>query len=110
MLELIKGLGKTNPTLVEPLYPYEFPTSGFAHVDTTRFLIEDQSMWDYCHVTETLMQNNFSAARLFGHGPYFNPEEAALSKLLLTLKAGPQIMTYAWGRYSDLVKTETQSH
>lgn len=110
MLGLIKALGKENSTPIAPLYPYDFPTSGFSRVDETRFLIEDQSMWDHCHVTETLMQNNFAAARLFGHGPYFNSEEAALGKLLLSLKAGPQIMTYAWGRYSDLVKSGAKSY
>ena len=110
MLGLLKTLGKANQTSLTPLYPYEFPTSGFSRVDATRFLIEDQSMWDYCHETESLIQNNFKAARLFGHGPYFKAEEAALSQVLLDLKAGPQIMTYAWGCYSDLVKSKTQSH
>jgi len=92
------------------LYPYEFVTSGFTPVDATRFLIEDQPEWDYCYDAAARKTNNLHAARKFGFGPDFSLEEAALCQILSKLNAGPLIMTYAWGMYFDIIKSETKSH
>lgn len=110
MLELIKTLIRTEPTQMMPIYPYEFNTSGFARVDKVRFIIENQSDWDYAYHASVLAKNNLSAAAYFGFGPNFTVEETALSHMLCAVNAGPHIMTYAWGMYDDLLKSETSSH
>ena len=110
MLEWIEGLQKSYSSHELALYPYEFVTSGFSRIDETRFLIEDQSEWDFCYDIRDLIANNAAAAKRFGFRPGFGPEKAVLSRLLIKLKAGPQIMTYAWGIYSDLIKSDTKLH
>lgn len=110
MLGLTLIFGKPKSISKPPIYPYEFVTSGFGRVDEIRFLIEDQSLWDYCHDTETLTENNLQAAQRYGFAPSFTDEESALCEVLYFLKAGPHIMTYAWGLYADIIKSETNSH
>ena len=92
------------------VYPYDFNTSGFARVDEVRFLIEDQSEWDYAFSSADLERNNLSAAGRFGFGPNFTPEEIALRDVLIDLKAGSHIMTYAWGMYRDIINSESKTH
>lgn len=110
MLGLGRVFNRSHEMNKANLYPYEFVTSGFARVDETRFLIEDQSEWDYCHDAAAKKANNLQAAQKFGFGPNFSPEEAALRRVLFKLNAGPHIMTYAWGLYSDIMKSENKSH
>lgn len=110
MLDLIKVIRKSDPSHQISLYPYDFVTSGFSRVDETRFLIEDQSEWDFCYETKDLIANNAAAAKRFGLRAGFSPEKAMLSRMLIKLQAGPQIMTYAWGLYSDMIKSENNLH
>jgi hypothetical protein len=110
MLGIIKIFEKLKPTNLMPPYPYEFPTSGFARVDEIRFLIQGQSDWDYCYDTDNLIDNNLEAAKRFGFEPNLGLEEVALSDMIKKLKAGPHIMTYAWGLYADIIKSRASSH
>lgn len=84
------------------IYPYEFPTSGYANIDQVRSLIEDQTEWDYCFDAELASQNNENAAAMFGYIPPFTTEQTALGELLKELNTGLHIMTYAWGLYADI--------
>mgnify|MGYP000642754464 CR=1 FL=1 len=110
MLGFIKTLKKTSPPYGMPIYPYEFNTSGFAHVDKVRSIIEDQPDWDFTFSDAVLIENNIAAAAYFGFGPCFTAEETALGQMLVRLTAGPHIMMYAWGIYDDFIKLESKSH
>lgn len=110
MLALMKSLAKTQAPLVLNAYRYDFVTSGFDRVNRVRFLIEGQKEWDYCYSRNMQKLNNFKSAEQFGYGPRFTEEEAALGQMLIKLNAGPHIMTYAWGLYADVIKSETKSH
>lgn len=110
MFELIKTFIKPDRSNAVPIYPYDFNTSGFAHVDKVRSIVEDQSDWDYAFDDKELDANNISAAALFGFGASFSAQEKSLGDMLVKLNAGPHIMTYAWGMYKDIIKLETKSH
>lgn len=110
MLDFIKTFINPGPEQGVQLYPYDFSTSGFARVDEVRFLIEDQSEWDYTYDTAHQEPQNLKAAARFGYGPTFTGEEIALCRVLAKLNAGAHIMTYAWGLYDDLIKSEMKCH
>ncbi len=105
MLALIMNIVKPTPLPPAMLYPYEFPTSGFSRVDEVRFLIEDQSDWDFYYDAAESAAGCASAASHFGFSWPYSQEENALCSMLSKLHAGPHIITYAWGLYADLIKT-----
>lgn len=110
MLALMRSLTKTKVPQVGGSYSYDFATSGFDRVNHIRFLIEGQKEWDQCYCRHMLKFNTLKSAGRFGFGPGFTEEELALGEMLMKLNAGPHIMTYAWGLYADVIKSETKSH
>jgi len=87
--------------LLQNPYPYDFPTSGFAMIDSIRAEIDDQSDWDFSANAAHSRTIQYQAAKRFGILVPFSPDELALSRYLIAKQAGLNISTYAWGLYFE---------
>jgi len=83
-------------------YPYDFHTMGFDIVDKVRAEVEDQSDWDHSKDEDQSEEYCKERAALFGITAPFNEEQGVLIRYLISRRAGPMIITYAWGTYAYL--------
>ena len=83
-------------------YLYDFPTSGFESVDKVRAELEDQSDWDNASDADQSELFCKERAALYGIIQPFSEEQGALIRYLVSRRAGPMIITYAWGIFSYL--------
>ena len=83
-------------------YHYDFPTSGFEVIDKIRAELEDQAEWDYAKNDDLSNAYCLERAALYGVLAPYNEEQQALTRFLVSRRAGPMISTYAWGIYTTL--------